>query len=87
METKQDSECWPHQGPDHAMPERLLKEREFKDVMVCMNHDQTASRIYQARTTRNLGCLENKIDNLTTMTEGEVQRGLREQKFQYEQQQ
>ena len=72
METKQYLECRPLQGPDRSIPERLLKEREFKDVVVRMSHDQTDFCLYQARTTRNLGHLENKIDHLITMTEGEV---------------
>ena len=87
METKQDSECWPGQGSDRTMPERLLKEREFKDVVVRMSLDQTDSRLYQIRTIGNLGHLENKIDHVITMTEGEVRRGLRKQKLEYERQQ
>ena len=87
METKQDLERWSRQGSDRTMPKRLLKEKEFMDVVICMSHDQTDVRIYQTRTIRNLRSLENKIDHLTTMTEGEVGRGLREQKLEYERQQ
>ena len=42
---------------------------------------------FQARTSRNVGRLKNKVDHLITMTEGEVQRGLRKQKLEYERQQ
>ena len=75
------------QGPNCAIPRRLSKEREFKDVVVRMSHDQTDLRIYQGRITRNLGRIENKIDHLTTMTEGDMRRGLRKQKLKYERQQ
>ena len=69
------------------MPERLLKEREFKDAMVRACFDQKDSRLYQARTSRNLGRLENKVDHLIIMTKGDVRRSLREQKLKYERQQ
>ena len=62
------------------MPERLLREREFKDAVVCTCFDQKDLRLYQARTSRNLGRSENKVDHLIKMTEGEVRRGLREHK-------
>ena len=37
METTQDLECWPHQGPACTMSKRLLKEKEFKNVVVRMS--------------------------------------------------
>ena len=87
METKQDLECWPHQGPDCTMPKRLLKDGEFKDVVVRMSHDQTDSCLHQVITSRHLGRLKNKIDHVVTMTEGEMQRGLCKKKLEYERQQ
>ena len=72
METKRASECWPRQEPDRTMSERLLKEREFKDGVVRMSHDQIDLRLYQARTLRNLERLKNKIDHVIAMTEGEM---------------
>ena len=87
METKHNSEYLQMQGPDCAMRERLLKERESKDVVVRMSHDQTDLRIYQGRIISNLGRIKNKIDHLTIMTEGEIRHGLREQKLEYERQQ
>jgi hypothetical protein len=69
------------------MSERLLKEREFKDAVVRTCFDQKDSHLYQARNNRSLGRLENKVDHLITMAEGEVRRSLREQKLEYERQQ
>ena len=77
METKQDLERWSRQGSDRTMPKRLLKEKEFMDVVICMSHDQTDVRLYQVRTSRHLGRLENKLDHVVTLTEGGVRRGLR----------
>ena len=53
-----------------------MKDKERKNVMVRMSRNQTDSRIYQGRLTRNLGRIENKLDHLTTMTEGEAQKWL-----------
>ena len=50
------------------MPNRLLKDREFKDAVVGMTHDQTDVRIYQGIIIKNLGRIENKINHLTTVT-------------------
>ena len=87
METRQDLECWPHQGPDRIMPGRRLNERQFKNDVVRMSHDRTDVSLYQTRTSRHLGHLENKLDHVITLTEGEVRRGLRKQKHEHECQQ
>ena len=55
--------------------------------MVCMSHDQTDSRIYQGILIRNLGRIENKINLLTTVTEGEMRHGLHKRRLEYVRQQ
>ena len=71
-ETMHDSSFLRMHGPDCAMPERIFIDRDFKDVVVRMSHDQTDLHIYQEIITRNLGRVENKIDHLKSMAEREM---------------
>ena len=80
-ETMHNSEFMRMQGPGRAMPERTLKDREFKELVVCISHNQKDLHIHQERIIRNLGRVENKIDHLTTMAEGEMRHGLRKQRL------
>ena len=60
-----------------------VEERKFKDCVSRLCFDQKDSQIRQERIRRELGRIENKLNHLTTMAEGEARRDLLKRKEEY----
>ena len=63
-----------------TIPELTSKDREFKNCVSQICFGRKDSQNHQERIRRDLGHVENKIDHLTTRSEAEAWRGLRERK-------